>query len=161
VGERSETERVQTTLTDGIHDSFDDAAQPGLRMRLRGEAMRLSTQHERLDTFCKMVSEALGRGSLSGARLAFMRFGDALEAHVTLEDQVFFPALRGLRPDLTEPLTRLVQEHATIRHDLEQLRDLLSAGSAEAFARDFTCLCDFIREHERSEDEVLRPARNA
>ena len=159
--DRSETERIRANPVDEIHDFFDEAPQPGLRMRLRGEARRLSTQHARLDTFCEMVSDALRRGSLSGARLAFMRFSDALDAHVTLEDQVFFPALRGLRPDLTESLTRLVHEHTTIRNDLEQLRDLLSAGSAEAFERDFSCLCDFICEHERTEDEVLRPAREA
>ncbi len=129
--------------------------QPGLRLRLRGEAQRLSTQHKQLDTFFEMVMSALERGSLNGARVSFVRFCDALEAHIDLEDRVFFPALRGLRPDLTERLTRLVEEHTAVRLELDQLRDLLAAGSAETFSKRFERLGAFLGEHERREDELL------
>ena len=130
--------------------------QPGLRLRLRGEARRLSTQHKQLDTFFEAVMSALERGSLSGARVAFVRFCDALEAHLHLEDQVFFPALRGLNPDLTEQLTGLVKEHAAVRRELDLLRDLLAAGSAETFVKRFERLGGFLGEHERREDEILQ-----
>jgi hypothetical protein len=133
--------------------------QPGLRLRLRGEATRLSTQHEQLNTFFEMVVSALERGSLASARLSFVRFCDALEAHIGLEDRVFFPALRGLRPDLTEQLTRLVEEHTRIRLELDQLRDLLAAGSAETFGKRFARLGALLSEHERCEDELLELAK--
>jgi hypothetical protein len=133
--------------------------QPGLRLRLRGEAKRLSTQHEQLDTFFDMVASALERGSLNGARVSFVRFCDALEAHISLEDRVFFPALRGLRPDLTEKLTGLVEEHTSVRLELDQLRDLLAAGSAETFSKRFEQLGSFLGEHERREDLLLDFAR--
>jgi iron-sulfur cluster repair protein YtfE (RIC family) len=133
--------------------------QPGLRLRLRGEAKRLSTQHEQLDTFFEMVESALERGSLNGARASFVRFCDALEAHLSLEDRVFFPALRGLRPDLTKRLTGLVEEHTSLRLELDQLRDLLAAGSAETFSKQFERLGGFLTEHERREDLLLDVAR--
>ena len=133
--------------------------QPGLRLRLRGEAKRLSTQHEQLDTFFEMVASALERGSLNGARVSFVRFCDALEAHISVEDRVFFPALRGLRPDLTEKLTGLVEEHTSVRLELDQLRDLLAAGSAETFSKRVEQLGSFLGEHERREDLLLDFAR--
>lgn len=143
---------------DDIHT--DPIPQPGLRLRLRSESQRLSTQHRQLNTFFGYVAQALERGSLQGARTSFLRFRDALEAHLTLEDTVFFPAFRGLQPDLAELLTRLVEEHEHFRMTLEELHELLATGSAEAFARTFDQLADKVAEHERVEEEILAKARS-
>jgi iron-sulfur cluster repair protein YtfE (RIC family) len=148
--------------TDGIASDEENhtavIAQPGLRLRLRNETLRLSTQHRQLNTFFEMVVADLGRGSLQRARASFVRFRDALEAHLTLEDQVFFPAMRGLRPELAEPLTRLVEDHTRFRAELETLHELLATGSAEAFASQFDDLAGRVAKHERYEEEVLSSA---
>ena len=153
MAEHSET--TIAPMAGELHDSSEQL-QPGLRLRLRGEAKRLSTQHQQLDTFFDSVMSALERGSLTGARVAFVRFCDALGAHVDLEDPVFFPALRGLQPSLTELLTGLVREHTVVRQELDELRDLLAAGSAETFVKRFERLGGFLCDHERREDELLQ-----
>jgi regulator of replication initiation timing len=154
----AEDGEVAASRATGEFDKHPEEPQPGLRLRLRGEAKRLSTQHKQLDTFFDMVTSALERGSLTGARVSFVRFCDALEAHIDLEDRVFFPALRGLRPDMTERLTGLVEEHTAVRLELDQLRDLLAVGSAETFSKQFERLGVFLGEHERREDELLELA---
>lgn len=129
--------------------------QPGLRLRLRSGAERLSAQHRQLNTFFEMVLAAIDRHSLSGARTSYVRFRDALEAHLSLEDEVLFPALRGLRPELDETLTSLVLEHKRFRTQLERLHELLALGSAESFGREFEDFTEEVAQHERREESLL------
>lgn len=136
-----------------------DKQQHGLRRRMGSEVRRISSQHEQLDIFFSLVSTAVERGSLHGARPAFTRFVDALEAHLTLEDRVFFPALRGLDPELTQDLTELADEHQALRRDLEFLTDLLAAGSLESFAARLETLGEVINAHESREELVLANVR--
>jgi hypothetical protein len=132
-------------------------AQPGLELRVAGETRRVFGQHARLESFFEMVSEALGRGSLQNARIAFTRFRDALEAHIDVEDKSFFPALRGLRPHLAPQLGQLVLDHARYRERLEDLHDLLARGSAEEFSRSFAGFCDEFAVHESREESLWAP----
>ena len=111
-------------------------------------------QHSQLHSFFEMVGEALQRGSLQSARLAFTRFRDALEAHIDVEDHQFFPALRGLRPHLAAALAELVRDHARYRQTLEELHEMLARGSAEEFNRGFSKLCDDFAQHEAREEAL-------
>ena len=141
------------------HPVNPDQHQHGLRRRMGSEARRISSQHEQLDTFFSLVTAAVERGSLHAARPAFTRFADALDSHFTLEDRVFFPALRGLDPQLTKDLTGLADEHHALRRDLESLTDLLAAGSLESFAVRLETLGDTINGHEAREELILASVR--
>jgi hypothetical protein len=129
--------------------------EPALALRMGSEARRISAQHKQLDLFYGMLEESLQRGSLRGARVAFVRFHDALEAHISLEDQVFFPALRGLRPEFEPDLSALVEEHSTIRLELDRLHDLLSAGSLEECSECLGRFAAAIAEHEEREEALM------
>lgn len=129
--------------------------QPGLRKRMQREVRRLSSQHRQLDDFFDMLMAALERNSLEGARAAFLRFRDALEAHVTLEDRVFFPAIHGLRPDLGDELALLVEEHRDFREQLELLHDWIARGSQQRFEQGIDELASQISQHEQREEELL------
>jgi hypothetical protein len=129
--------------------------QPGLRRRMKREVRRLSAQHRQLDDFFDMLTEALARDSLEGARAAFLRFRDALEAHVTLEDQVFFPAVNGLQPDLGDQLAELVDEHRDFRDQLDLLHDWIARGSQQRFEQGLEELATQISAHELREEELL------
>lgn len=130
-------------------------SQPGLRKRLKKEAGRISSQHRQLDVFFEMVMSALGRSSLHGARVAYLRFRDALEAHITLEDKVFFPALSGLDPTLRHELTDLVHEHKDLRATLDELHDRLAKGDGARFQEGFERLAERFRDHEQREERIL------
>lgn len=135
--------------------SGETLREPALAMRMGNEARRLSAQHRQLDLFYGMLEESLQRGSLRGARVAFVRFHDALEAHISLEDQVFFPALRGLRPEFEADLSGLVEEHASIRLDLDRLHDLLANGEIEECSECLGRFAAVITEHEEREEALL------
>ena len=106
--------------------------QPGLRMRVEREARRISSQHRQLDVFYGMVNTAIDEGNASRARSEFLRLRDALDAHFTIEEQVHFPAVHGLWPDLDQTLADLVAEHRTFREDLDSMSEQLRLGQLEA-----------------------------
>ena len=129
--------------------------QPGLRQRMKSEVRRVSSQHRQLEDFFEMLSSALARDSLEGARIAFQRFRDALDAHLTLEDTVFFPALNGLSPGHADELSRLVEEHALFREELETLHDCIARGRKQRFSEDVHALAERVWQHEQLEEELL------
>jgi hemerythrin superfamily protein len=110
------------TMKDGKSD-----AQPGLRMRISRESRRISNQHRQLDLFYEMLLKSLFRENVAKARSEFLRFHDALDAHFTVEEQIHFPALHGLRPELDEELAALVEDHKAFRSTLDELAQLLES----------------------------------
>jgi len=129
--------------------------QNGLRRRVGIEARRISSQHRQLDQFYGMLAEALRRERPADARSAFQRFRDALEAHFTMEDEIHFPALHGLRPDLEAQLSALVAEHRDFRQQLETLQgqfDRSELGPGAEVLDDFVTR---LAAHEGREEKLL------
>ena len=89
--------------------------QPGLRLRVAIEQRRISSQHRQLDEIYALVVTALTEQPLPEARQAFQRFRDAWEAHTSLEDGFYFPALHGLHPEIEPRLAVFAREHAGFR----------------------------------------------
>lgn len=124
-------------------------------MRMHAETQRISSQHRQLDDFHAVVLGALERGDTYGARTAFDRFADALEAHLSLEDEFYFPALHGLAREFTSELTALSEEHAALRTGIRGVADCLRSASSEACT---SALAGWIAEltaHERREEALL------
>ena len=132
--------------------------EPGLVLRMSSGTRRIFGQHRQLEDFSGMVASSLAGGSLRSTRLAFTRFRDALEAHITVEDQMFFPAVRGMRPGLDADLAQLVLEHARFREHLEELHELLAKGSAEAFGESFGDFRADFAQHEAREEQIISAA---
>ena len=100
-------------------------AQPGLALRMQRETRVISAQHRQLDDFYLRVASAVHGDQPDAARAAFARFADALEAHLALEDGLYFPALRGLRPALGRDLEALCDEHQQLREGLAGVARLI------------------------------------
>lgn len=141
--------------SDPLNPPRGPSAEPAVARRMGHAGRRISSQHRQLDEFFGMVLDALDRSSLSSARIAFTRFSDALEAHLTLEDNVFFPALHGLYRELSRDLTELVDEHGAFRRTLADLHGMLAEGSAETFGRAFERFALEVAEHEAREEAVV------
>ena len=135
--------------------SFGHGEEPGVRMRMGHFGARLSAQHRQLDEFFATVIGAVERGSLIAARVVFTRFHDALEAHISVEDRVLFPALRGLHPRITSELVRLVEDHDDFRRRLNELAELLAKGSVEEFSDAFDRLAVVFSQHEEREERLI------
>jgi hemerythrin-like domain-containing protein len=129
--------------------------QPGLKKRLGQEARRISSQHEQLDSLFGLVADAVDREERVQARDAFVRFQDALDAHFSLEESMYFPALHGLRPALSAELRELVREHGVLREVLFRVGRLLGDSvPLPECARELDRLADQLADHE-SREELL------
>jgi hypothetical protein len=135
---------------------FDaEALDGGLSMRVRREALRIAAQHHQLDQFHAVFEDALARGDMSGARVSFASFADALEAHFSLEEEFYFPALHGFRRDLAGDLARLTRDHAALRSGIAQLSAELAQGDPAACELEFQAWLAQLLAHERSEEALM------
>ncbi len=129
--------------------------QPGLRMRMDHEARRISSQHRQLDRLYALVEDAVERGHAEEAHLAFQRFSDAIEAHTSLEDKLYFPALHGMHPDLEHELADLVREHRDFEKEFSKVAELLQTGDLARSREPLQALIDRIAAHERREEALM------
>ncbi len=127
----------------------------GLAMRVRREALRIAAQHHQLDQFHAVFEDALARRDLTSARVAFARFADALEAHFSLEEEFYFPALHGHRRDLTGELAQLTREHAALRGGVAQLTSELAGSDFAACELELAAWTAQLLSHERHEEALL------
>ncbi len=128
----------------------------GLTWRMGKESQRISSQHEQLDDHFGLVMDSLACGDLASAERRFLRFADALEAHLSLEDGFYFPALRGLAPAIEAELQKLSAEHAQIRAEVARVTPLFDEARPEACAIELEQLAAQIAEHERREERLLQ-----
>ena len=133
----------------------------GLALRLGKEAQRVASQHRQLDDFHAVFSDALASGDTSAARLALARFREALEAHFSLEEDFYFPALHGQRAALAPELARLVREHAVLRAALAEVADVLAREDVRAGQGGLAAWLPRLREHERAEERLIVDANGA
>jgi mono/diheme cytochrome c family protein len=130
----------------------DPLEQRGLTLRLGPEHRRISSQHRQLDALHGSVAAALAAGSLPDARSALLRFRGAWDAHTSLEDGFYFPALRGLRPALAPSLAALSDEHLRFRGALDEIERLLAGDHLAASAAALDALVADIASHEQREE---------
>ncbi len=127
---------------------------------MQRERRVISSQHRQLDDFTLRLAAALDAGEADAARAAFQRFSDALEAHLSLEDGLYFPALQGLRPELRNDLETLTSEHHALRERLAGLARLVERGRCAACQRPLERLASELADHEGREEGLLASLRN-
>lgn len=139
-------------------NSFDENSpgnDSGLRLRMRGEERRISSQHRQLgDLFERTLDsvEAIGPRKAVGD---FLLFQTALEAHMSVEEDIYFPALHGLRNDVREELVELVEEHKEIRIALNNVKYLMSRSVDHDSKLALIELANRIEQHEEQEESLL------
>jgi hypothetical protein len=141
---------MRNSATDGSGDS--DA---GLRLRMRGEERRITSQHARLDELCGEVHARLDEDGAVKAVGEFALFAAALDAHMTVEEDIYFPALHGLRPDSGEELTGFVRDHAQLREALGAIRERLEANDGDRARESLDRLAQDISRHELAEEALI------
>lgn len=77
-----------------------------------------------------------------------------LTVHATLEEELFYPAVRGVIAD-EDLLDEAEVEHESARALIEQLQGL--SAEDEKFAARFTVLCEYILHHVKEEEGELFP----
>ncbi len=126
-----------------------------------------------------LVAAQAASGSVTMMRLAFGELADQIEAHLSKEEHLLFPALialaaadrgSGVRPPspfatVLHPIRMMEMEHARIEGGIGLLRDLASEVAEPvtlmpAWRRCMAALLELdeaLRAHHRLENEVLFP----
>ena len=124
-------------------------------MRMRGEERRISSQHQQLDDLFGRVLTALDAEGARGAKSDFLLFSTALEAHMVVEEDIYFPALQGLRNDVGDELVSLVDEHARLRREIAEIEACLTRDETDSARRALEDLAREIDQHESKEENLL------
>jgi len=98
--------------------------------------------------------EKMNREDRPALRALVTEVCGALEAHLKLEEEVFFPAVRKVLRD-----DELMHE-AEIHHDFAKMliRRLKRMKAADAaYAPTFTVLCEYIMQHAKDEEAEIFP----
>ncbi len=93
----------------------------------------MRTVHERLREALELAEDGLeDAGTPEGVDVLLYCWGfcAALTGHHGAEDETLFPAVLRDRPDLTEAVGRLRQDHSMIEHLLNGLRDAVGTGAS-------------------------------
>jgi len=118
---------------------------------------RVAVEHLRLESLFAETIEELHKGpDGSAAQDAFVRLRDQLEAHVTREEQLYFPALRALRPAQGQALLALIAAHDGFRSRLARIEASLAGGALESAAHGVESLAGLFAAHEVSEEQMLQ-----
>ena len=127
----------------------------GLRLRMRGEEHRIVSQHEKIDDLCREIYAQLEKDGPQSAMNDFLLFEQALAAHMTVEEDVYFPAFHGLRSDIAGELDGLVSEHVDLRAAVADVKQALKQGATDRARFSLESLARRIEDHEAAEEELI------
>ena len=136
-----------------------DGDQPGLRMKLTRQATGIASQHRQPDIFVRYVARALRQVKRRDSETAVYQLQGALNAHFAVEEQIVFPALRGLHPELADEILTLERDHERLCEDLDRLALAIVASDITAARGVLEAFDAALGAHERSEERILENAR--
>ena len=125
-------------------------------------AEQMQAVHDRLREALALADDGLdGGGSPQGVDLLLHCWGfcTALAGHHNAEDTSLFPALLAERPELTDVVAKLVQDHSLIEHLLAELRSAMAREeSPESLRGHLDGVGAIMESHFRYEErELLGP----
>jgi iron-sulfur cluster repair protein YtfE (RIC family) len=110
----------------------------------------LEKQHRKVEALFKKLDG--GKGDLHAIAIDL---ATDLAAHMVIEEEIFYPAVKAVKPDL---VLESYEEHAIARYALKRL--LAADSHAESFAAKVTALKELIEHHVQEEESDLFPKVN-
>jgi len=128
---------------------------PRSRTKTSADAIDLLKQdHERVEKAFKEF-EKLDRQDAEACRRLIEGVCEALTVHTTLEEEIFYPAVREAIDD-EDLMNEAAVEHETARMLIEQLQNM-GPDDPNYFAT-FTVLGEYVRHHIKEEQNEMFPA---
>jgi len=100
-----------------------------------------------------LIDQTRGTADLGERRELYEQIRDALEAHLALEDEVFYPPFLA-RPDWAEVISEAIEDHRLVQ---EMLVELSQVTDAEDFSDLLDELVESVEDHFIEEEEQLFP----
>src|SRR5690606_31877787 len=92
----------------------------------------MTGDHKRCDAYFVATEEAVLAGDWATGREAFERYGDALDAHLAMEEEVLFPAFEEETGMTSGPTSMMRAEHREFRSLLRRMEDALAHEDPQA-----------------------------
>ena len=135
--------------------------QPGLELCMDREARKMASQHRKLKALRDEIRRSLSSRSLPRAERSFGRFVDVLVAHFSVEERIYFPAVRRSWPHLAANLEDLEQDHARILGQAGSVREAFAGGNGFECAIALDVLLHEVVRHESVEEALMRRVSSA
>ena len=117
----------------------------------------MSADHRRCDAHFVATEEAVLAGDWHAASAAFDRYGDALDAHLAMEEEVLFPAFEAETGMTGGPTAMMRAEHRELRALLRRVEDALAHHEVDAWLGSSELLRILAQQHDLKEEGVLYP----
>jgi hypothetical protein len=114
-----------------------------------------------LGPLVSLLVEAVATQGPSAASAALRELAEAMEAHFSVKEEVYFPLVEDLRPDQRTSVERARRVHTRVRRGLGELGRSLTDGRIDE-ARDLLGeLLAELRVHEREAARLIAGLRQA
>jgi len=120
-----------------------------------GQLSRWWQEHSELDQLIETLVEACADRSSAAASAALEDLSEALEGHLTVEEEVYFPLVKHLRPELDPTLQAVGLAHGVLRGQVDLLREHLAGDERAEAKRLLGSLVELFRSHEAIEGQLI------
>jgi len=117
----------------------------------------LGGDHKRCDELFAQAETCVDAARWEEAATALHAFGDALEQHFAMEENVLFPAFEKAVGSTEGPTRVMRMEHQQMRGILAQVRTCLEQRDADAFFGYSDTLNTMVQQHNMKEESILYP----
>ena len=147
----------RAALAQGCRASSAEEVGSNVTSERRSIEELISTEHRRVDSVFAEALAVLQEGEEPRVvRDAFARLREQLETHLGLEDRLYYPALRALRPAHRGPLAAIAAAHDVFRARLMEIAARIEQGALDTVRDGLQSLCDTFVAHEAAEERLLR-----
>lgn len=115
----------------------------------------MATDHKRCDELFASAETSVHNNDWSTAEAALKEFGEGLERHFAMEENVLFPAFEKATGSTEGPTNVMRMEHRQLRAILGMLHESLANRDAEGFLGYSDTLNTMMQQHNMKEESIL------
>ncbi len=113
--------------------------------------------HRRCDDLYAEGEGAAVEGNMDSAKELLGSFANALEKHLNMEENIFFPAFTEATGMTAGPVQVMLMEHQQMRDVLSTMREAIDAGDKEQILGAGETLVILMQQHNIKEEGILYP----
>ncbi|MBP9218514.1 MAG: hemerythrin domain-containing protein [Sterolibacterium sp.] len=117
----------------------------------------LPPHHHHCDNLFSAAEEAAQKGDWPSCETHQRQFAGQLEAHLTAEEEVLFPAFENATGMRQGPTQVMRMEHGQMRALVGQMEAALAARDGEGYAGAAETLLILMQQHNMKEENILYP----
>lgn len=115
----------------------------------------LAADHRRCDELFASAELAAQKNKWEECEHSFHAFLSAMKHHFSMEEQVLFPTIAGLNPQISAPIEVMLMEHEQVNNLIEQMEEAVDAKNTDDYLGASDTLLNFMQQHNMKEEQIL------